>query len=166
MPFQAPATAVRHQRPDVVALGVAPVGDETGLFGAEVSALLRPAVSLGLLASDTALKRYFHEGVVLVVVALRGSGQRHTSVYDGHMQKRIALVGLPLIACAVVATSCGRTTDTVDGKQQVSVPGTSVPCYLLEVDTDDAAGKERAENYVCVEKAVWDKNKVGEEFRP
>lgn len=85
------------------------------------------------------------------------------------MRKVYRLIGVASLAIAgfvgsLTVSGCGSTTQTVDGKVELRVPGTDVPCYLLEIDTDSAGGEEMAEGYHCVEKAEWDRNRVGEEW--
>lgn len=75
----------------------------------------------------------------------------------------IGVLTATLVAFTQLGSSCSDK-DVVEEKLQISVPGSSVPCYFLEVERQDSAGEETGETSVCVEKAEWDRNKVGNEW--
>lgn len=79
------------------------------------------------------------------------------------MKFKIAAAILAFAGFVATLTGCTSVTQTVDGKAEISVPGTDVPCYFLEIDTD-SNGEETGEGYVCVSKAEWDKNRLGERW--
>lgn len=69
----------------------------------------------------------------------------------------VAAISMGLAGCA------NQNKDMVDGKAVVLTPENHT-CYLLEIEREDAQGNELDEGYLCVTKAVYDKNKVGEEY--
>jgi hypothetical protein len=74
--------------------------------------------------------------------------------------KKIIVSAVALLAL----TGCGK--NVVDGKSVVEVPATPTPvnCYLLEVDREDGSGESEAEDYFCVSRQEYDRNKIGEEW--
>jgi hypothetical protein len=74
-----------------------------------------------------------------------------------------AILAGTLLAFTQVGFSCDNTR-TVDDKRELSVPGTDVRCYLLEVEEVDSGGSEVGESIECVDKALWDKNRTGHEY--
>ncbi len=81
------------------------------------------------------------------------------------MNKKLAGVILAgtLVAFTQLASGCPNTR-TVDNKLELSVPGTDVRCYLLEVEEVDSGGSEVGEDTQCVNKALWDANREGHEY--
>lgn len=88
------------------------------------------------------------------------------------MHKVITKAGLAVaaITSAVALAGCGDTT-VVDGKGIVEVPMPSptppITCYLIETEVESVGEEvEGSDGYVCVDKATYDKNTVGEEYTP
>lgn len=78
------------------------------------------------------------------------------------------------VALAVAATAttfvlagCGAgDKNIVDEKVELTVPDTDVRCYFLEVEIQSAMdGEEVGETSYCAEKAEWDANRVGAEWK-
>lgn len=70
-----------------------------------------------------------------------------------------------VVILMLALTGCVSNTDMVDGKAVILTPEGHT-CYLLEIEREDGQGNEVAESYECVTKAVYDKNKVDEEYVP
>jgi hypothetical protein len=73
------------------------------------------------------------------------------------------VTGALSVGAMALLTACGGTSNTVDGKGQSVVPGTTPPviCYWLEVEVTDVNGEDQGEETYCATKAEWDRNKVG-----
>lgn len=79
------------------------------------------------------------------------------------LTKAVAVaLGGSLLALLTLA-ACSRTVQTVDGKAELPVPGSTAVCYLLEIDTD-TSGEEVDESYRCVTREVWDRYRVDDEW--
>lgn len=78
----------------------------------------------------------------------------------------IALAAL-LLAGALVLVGCSNQNNTsiVDDKRELSVPGTTTICYMLEVEIENLGGEEVGEHVYCAPKAEYDANTVGDEWR-
>lgn len=90
--------------------------------------------------------------------------------------QKMGLVAATVAALGILL-GCASNRDMVDGKAEVPVPvptpsttvtpaAPPVPviCYLLEIEREDPQGNEIGEGYQCVDKATWDRNRVGEEL--
>lgn len=74
------------------------------------------------------------------------------------------LVAAGAAASLVLLAGCFSATSTVDSKAELNLPDGKGTCYLLEIDQTSSGGADAGENFYCVPKAEWDKNKVGEEW--
>lgn len=85
----------------------------------------------------------------------------------------LKLARVIIIAALISSTllGCGKTTKTIDGKAAIPVAildnGKIVygTCYLLEIDVDKY-GEELDEQYLCVDKDVWDRHDIGDTYTP
>lgn len=80
------------------------------------------------------------------------------------MNLKIKVVALGVVGLFALS-GCANITELVDSKNELSVPGSTVPCYFVEIETMEG-DKEIGEENKCVTKAVYDKQKVGQPFVP
>lgn len=74
-------------------------------------------------------------------------------------------LGLVAVAAVMVALLAGcKSRSTVDTKLELNLPDGKGTCYLLEIDQENGAGASEGENFYCVPKAEWDRNKQGEDW--
>lgn len=74
-------------------------------------------------------------------------------------------LGLAAVAVVTVVLLAGcKSRSTVDTKLELNLPDGKGTCYLLEIDQENGAGASEGENFYCVPKAEWDKNRQGEHW--
>lgn len=78
------------------------------------------------------------------------------------MTLKTRLAGLALVS-AFALTGCATTTELVDHKQELPVPGSNTVCYFVEIEVKEGE-KEISEENKCVTKAEYDKQKVGQAY--
>lgn len=79
------------------------------------------------------------------------------------MRKKLVVIPTTLLGLVLVTAGSCDNQSIVDGKAELQVPGGGV-CYLLEINIEDGTGGEVGEEYLCVDKAEWDKNRMGREW--
>lgn len=81
------------------------------------------------------------------------------------MNKKIVVTVLAgtLLAFTQLASACPNTR-LVEDKRILTVPGTNVPCYFMEVEETSSGGEEVGEEVNCYSKEQYDRNRVGAEF--
>lgn len=79
------------------------------------------------------------------------------------MKKKILTI-TAVVAATLTLTGCFESINTVDTKLELPVPDSKVPCYMLEIDRKNGAGEDEGELFLCVTKAEYEKNQVGEEW--
>lgn len=81
------------------------------------------------------------------------------------MKKKLLFIPAALVALVLMTAGSCQDQNIVDGKAELSVPGTpGAVCYLLEINVEDGAGGELGEEYTCVNKAEWDRNRMGKDW--
>lgn len=77
--------------------------------------------------------------------------------------RTVAMAAAGLMVAGLLA-GCLEARSTVDTKLELNLPDSEGTCYLLEIDQENGAGASEGENFYCVPKAEWDKNKQGEDW--
>lgn len=76
---------------------------------------------------------------------------------------KLGAVGTLGLALLTGVVACGDTSNIVDGKAIVEVPlenGGVSTCYLLEINRETMGEEESAEDYFCVSRAEYDRNRL------
>lgn len=78
------------------------------------------------------------------------------------MKRGLVVAGA--VAAVVLLGGCIDASSVVDSKAELNLPDGKGTCYMLEIDQQSGGGADAGENFYCVPKAEWDKNKIGEEW--